>query len=88
MLDETIMTETPPLARCYGPKGQQVRVPITGNRAKRVVHGALNMHTGALLLFITDIWDQTTHQYFLTMIRSYWRGQTWGSRSKHRKMYG
>jgi hypothetical protein len=52
------------------------------------VHGALNIHTGALLLFITDIWDQTTHQYFLTMIRSYWRGQTWGSRSKHRKMYG
>lgn len=74
MLDETIITETPPLASCYGPKGQQVRVPITGNRAKRVVHGALNMHTGALLLFITDIWDQTTHQYFLTMIRSYWRG--------------
>ena len=74
MLDETIMTETPPLASGYGPKGQQVRVPITGNRAKRVVPGALNMHTGALLLFITDIWDQTTHQYVLTMIRSYWRG--------------
>ena len=62
------MTEMPPLASGYGPKGQQVRVPITGNRAKRVVHGALNMHTGALLLFITDMWDQTTHQYVLTMI--------------------
>ena len=68
------MTETPPLASCYGPKGQQVRVPITGNRAKRVVHGALNIPTGALLLFSTAIWDQTTQQYFLTMIRSYGRG--------------
>lgn len=74
MLDETIITETPPLSSCYGPKGQQVRVPITGNRAKRVVHGALNIHTGALLLLITDVWDQTTHQYFLTMIRAHWRG--------------
>ena len=68
MLDETIITETPPLSSCYGPKGQQVRVPITGNRAKRVVHGALNIRTGALLLLISDVWDQATHQYFLTMI--------------------
>lgn len=74
MLDETIITETPPLSSCYGPKGQQVRVPITGNRAKRVVHGALNIRTGALLLLITDVWDQATHQYFLTMIRAHWRG--------------
>lgn len=74
MLDETIITETPPLSSCYGPKGQQVRVPITGNRAKRVVHGALNIRTGALLLLITDVWDQATHQYFLTMIRTHWRG--------------
>jgi transposase len=74
MLDETIITETPPLASGYGPQGQHVRVPITGNRAKRGVHGALHRHTGAVLLFITDLWDQTTHQDFLTMIRSYWRG--------------
>lgn len=74
MLDETIMTETPPLTSCYGPKGQQVCVPITGNHARRVVHGALNIRTGALLLLITEVWDQATHQYFLTMIRSHWRG--------------
>ena len=29
MLDETIVTETPPLYSCYGPIGEQVRVPIT-----------------------------------------------------------
>jgi hypothetical protein len=43
MLDETIITETPPLYRCYGPIGEQVRVPITGNRAKRILHGAINL---------------------------------------------
>ena len=28
MLDETIITETPPLSSCYGRLGQQVRIPI------------------------------------------------------------
>jgi hypothetical protein len=74
MLDETIITETPPLSSCYGRLGQQVCIPITGNRAKRVLHGALNVRTGALVLLITDHWDQATHQYFLTMVRSHWRG--------------
>jgi hypothetical protein len=74
MLDETIITETPPLSSCYGHLGQQVSIPVTGNRAKRVLHGALNVRTGAIVLFITDHWDQDTHQYFLTMVRSHWRG--------------
>jgi hypothetical protein len=74
MLDETIITETPPLSSCYGRRGQQVCIPITGNRAKCVLHGALNVRTGALVLLITDQWDQVTHQYFLTMVRAYWRG--------------
>ena len=30
MLDETIVTETPPLYSCYGPIGEQVQVPISG----------------------------------------------------------
>ena len=73
MLDETIITETPPLSSCYGRLGQQVRIPITGNRAKRVLHGALNVRPGAIALLITDHWDQDTHQYCLTMLRSQWR---------------
>ena len=40
MLDEIIITETPPLYCCYGRYGQQVSVPITGNRAKRIIHAA------------------------------------------------
>lgn len=47
---------------------------MTGNRAKRVVHGVLNVTTGATLLLITEVWDAVTHQYFLEMIRAHWRG--------------
>lgn len=74
MLDETILTETPPLYSCYGRIGEQVRVPITGNRSKRILHGALNVWSGDTLLLITDVWVQETHQAFLLMIRSHWRG--------------
>jgi transposase len=74
MLDEIIITETPPLRACYGRRGEQVCVPITGNRTKRIIHGALNISTGDLLLLITQVWDALTHQYFLEMIRAHWRG--------------
>ncbi len=74
MLDETIICETPPLYSCYGRIGEQVWVPITGNRAKRIVHGVINIHSGEVVLLITEEWVQETHQYFLSMIRSHWRG--------------
>jgi hypothetical protein len=74
MLDETIVTETPPLYCCYGPIGEQVRVPISGNRAKRVLHGAINIRSGDLALLITEEWTQEAHEAFLTMIRAHWRG--------------
>ncbi len=74
MLDETIVTETPPLYSCYGQRGEQVEVPITGNRAKRILHGAINIGSGETLLLITHEWVQETHQAFLRMIRGHWRG--------------
>lgn len=74
MLDETIVTETPPLYSCYGRRGEQVEVPITGNRAKRILHGAINIGSGDVLLLITHEWVQETHQAFLGMIRGHWRG--------------
>lgn len=74
MLDETIVTETPPLYSCYGPIGEQVSVPITGNRSKRFLHGAINVGTGDVSLLITEEWTAETHQAFLSMIRSRWRG--------------
>jgi transposase len=74
MLDETIITETPPLYSAYGHVGEQVRVPITGNRAKRILHGAMNVRSGEVVLLITEQWTNETHQAFLGMIRSHWRG--------------
>jgi transposase len=74
MLDETIITETPPLYACYGRSGEQVCVPITGNHARRILHGVLNVQNGEVLLLITEDWVQETHQAFLVMIRSHWRG--------------
>jgi hypothetical protein len=74
MLDETIVTETPPLYCCYGHRGSQVCIPVTGSRAKRVLHGVINIMTGEVLLLITKVWDAVTHQYFLEMIRRHWRG--------------
>jgi hypothetical protein len=74
MLDETIITETPPLYSCYGRVGEQVIVPVTGNRAKRFLHGAINIYSGDVELLITNEWNQDTHQWFLSLIRSHWRG--------------
>lgn len=74
MLDETLITETPPLYFVYGRPGEQVKVPITGNRSKRVLHGAINVQSGDVQLLITHAWRQEEHQTFLSMIRAHWRG--------------
>ncbi len=74
MLDEVIVCETPPLYSCYCRRGEQCCVPVTGNRQKRVLHGVINIRTGDVLLLITKVWDEVTHQYFLRMIRAHWRG--------------
>ena len=75
MLDETIITETPPLYNAYGHVGEQVRVPITGNRAKRFLHGAINITSGDVSLLITEEWVNETSQALLAMVRSHWRGR-------------
>lgn len=74
MLDETILTETPPLYGCYGRRGEQVRVPIWGSRGRRILHGAINVQTGDVVLLVTKQWKQAEHQEFLQQIRSHWRG--------------
>ncbi len=74
MLDETFILETPPLTSCYCRIGEQRRVLITGNRNKRVLHGALNICSGDVLVWVSKTWTQETHQVFLHQIRSHWRG--------------
>jgi transposase len=74
MLDETIITETPPLDYGYGRRGEQVRVPVTGHHARRVLQGVINIWSGEVLLLITEEWVQETHQACLAMIRSHGHG--------------
>ena len=38
-LDETILTETPPLQCCYGRIGHQVCIPLTGKREEEQKEG-------------------------------------------------
>jgi transposase len=74
MLDETMVTETPPLYARYGPLGAPTEVPLSGSHAKRILHGAINIGRGEVVLLITTEWDAATHQAFLRQIRSHWRG--------------
>jgi transposase len=73
-LDETILTETPPLRAAWALEGEQAEVPITGNRDKRVLYGVLNPKTGTGLLHGAEVWNQEEFQGVLYQIRSRWRG--------------
>jgi hypothetical protein len=74
MLDETFILETPPLRAGWAKVGVQAEVPITGNHARRVIHGALNITTGHVEFLITEPWTAATHQAFLRQMRRAWRG--------------
>jgi hypothetical protein len=74
MLEEPIITATPPLSACDGRTGGPLRGPLTGTHARRGLHGVLNLHTGERLVRITGEGVQETPQVFLTMIRSHGRG--------------
>jgi hypothetical protein len=49
-------------------------VPITGNRARRVVYGALDVGTGTICLDEAAGWNQSSFQGHLRHLRSVWRG--------------
>jgi hypothetical protein len=74
MLDETIITETPPLYSCYGRIGQPLSVPISGSHKRRIRHGAIHVGTGDVVLTVTKEWNQVTSRGFLSQLRSHWRG--------------
>jgi hypothetical protein len=53
--------------------GQQAEVPITGNRGKKVLYGALSVG-GGLCLTEAEKWNQWSFQGHLRQVRSRWRG--------------
>jgi transposase len=72
--DATILTKTPPLRACRAPVGRQAEVPITGERDRAVLYGALSPATGTLILDGADVWDQRSFQDHLRSVRARWRG--------------
>ncbi len=75
-VDETMLTETPPLRAAWAQVGEQAHVAITGNRGKRVLYGVLNPKRGAVLLHSAQVWNQTEFQEVLCLVhllRSQWQ---------------
>jgi hypothetical protein len=74
MRAETSIPETPPLDYGSGRSGEQACGPLSGNRAKRLLHGVINSCSGDVLVLSPEAWVQETPQAFLAMIRSHGRG--------------
>lgn len=72
--DATILTETPPLRAGWALEGRQAEVPITGNRDKVVLYGALNPASGRVWFDRAANWNQQTFQDHLRSVRCCWRG--------------
>jgi transposase len=51
-----------------------VAVPITGNRNKGVLYGALNVKSGAICLDQALKWNQDSFQEHLRHVKTQWRG--------------
>lgn len=63
----------PPLRMAWGRIGQQICVPISGQNAKRVLFGTINIHTGHRVLQRTHQQRQADFQSFLRTLRSRYR---------------
>jgi transposase len=57
------------LRRAWSLSGQQARVDITGQNARRVLFGAINMHTGHRMVMPYAALSQRGFQQFLRLIR-------------------
>jgi transposase len=68
-----IISQTPPLRAAWGPIGEPIAVPITGDHDRRVLYGTLSLQ-GALELYYAKEWDQDHFQAYLQQIRKRWRG--------------
>jgi transposase len=64
----------PPLRAAWAQVAQQTQVPILGSHKKRILHGALNHRTGAILLRSSLKRSQEEFQSFLRLVRSKWGG--------------
>jgi transposase len=72
--DETDLLLFPPLRACWGKRGQAAEVPLSGRNARRVVFGAIHVHTGHRLLLGRKHQRGDDFREFLGLIHEHYRG--------------
>jgi transposase len=82
--DETILRLFPPLRMAWAPAGEQASVPITGYNARRVLYGAMNIHTGHRVVYSGRSMRQAEFHVLLKKLKSAYRGRgIWLVLDKH-----
>lgn len=72
--DETTLRWFPPLRASWAPQGTQAQVRITGQNAKRVLFGAINLRTGhRIVLRRRRAWQQDFQAFLRELRRRYRR---------------
>lgn len=74
--DETLLRLFPPLRSAWALRGEQARVPITGENAKRALFGVLNPRTGHRLVLQRPSLRQGDFQAFLHLLRAHYPGRS------------
>ncbi len=76
--DETILRLLPEIRRAWSLRGEQARIPITGQNAKCVLFGTLNPRTGHRVVARGPSLRQQYFQGFLRLLRQSYPGrQIW-----------
>src|SRR5438309_10743018 len=66
--DETDLLLFPPLRAAWALRGEAAPVPLSGRNARRVIFGALNLHTGHRLLLSRHRQRAVDFQEFLYLL--------------------
>ena len=73
--DETVLRLLPELRRAWSLRGKQARIPITGENAKCVLFGTLNLRTGHRIAARGPSMRQQHFQHFLRLLRRSYPGR-------------
>jgi hypothetical protein len=71
--DETDLLLFPPLQGGWSPRGQALKVPISGHNARRTLFGTIHLHGGHRLLLAQKRQRAVEFQEFLEVIRWHYR---------------
>jgi hypothetical protein len=72
--DETDLLLFPPLRAAWALRGEPAVVELSGRNARRVIFGALNLHTGHRLLLPRQHQRAVDFQAFLEFVHDHYRG--------------